>query len=223
MGSSWIDVAPAIVKTALACSPRSVVDIGMGAGKYGFLLREQTDFAHYRNRRDRWKLHIDGVEGFADTVGDHQRAVYNDIFVEEALAFSQTNKRNYDVALVIDIIEHFVPAEGQALIENILKFADYVIVSTPRGYFSQAHENPLEHHRSWWPTAALVELARRCNASVSYAHVWMATVAVFSTRKEAVPVAEAKLRSTLRLARDMVVPERLYYRFLGAVGPTILE
>ena len=52
-----------IVNTVLELGPTRVLDLGMGTGKYGFLLREQTDLAQGRLSRDDWRMRIDGVEG----------------------------------------------------------------------------------------------------------------------------------------------------------------
>jgi predicted TPR repeat methyltransferase len=45
MPSRPLAVAPLIVQATLAVNPSRVLDLGMGTGKYGFLLREQRDLA----------------------------------------------------------------------------------------------------------------------------------------------------------------------------------
>jgi len=221
--SSWIEVAPAIVNTVLTLRPRRVLDLGMGAGKYGFLIREQGDLAAGRTLRRDWQIHIEGVEGYAPTISDHQRCVYDLIHAVDAREFLRDYRGpKYDVCLAIDVIEHFLPEEATALIRGALDVSRYVLISTPRGFFTQhVPGNPLDEHRSWWPKSSLKKLARVCGATMVIAHVYASNVAVFSRGDSLPKIRVGQLRAFLRILRDLSVPEHLYYTLIGGRGPTI--
>lgn len=74
MPTSFIHAVPTIVETVTALSPESILDIGIGFGKYGVLLREALGVAHLRYHREDWKIHdvvlcIDVLEHFEKEKG----------------------------------------------------------------------------------------------------------------------------------------------------------
>ncbi len=212
-----------IVNTVLELQPRRIVDLGMGTGKYGFLLREQTDLAQGRLAREDWQLRIDGVDGYADYIGDHQRSVYDEIFVADVRDFLRDREGEpYDVALLLDIIEHFPPDAAAEFLGEALDAASYVVVSTPKGFYPQADEpNELERHWSWWPKSGLRALAKRCGAEASITQVRMTNLAVFS-RRSAPPAFSTERRYELSsFLKDRLLPEHLYYRAIHKAGPTL--
>jgi len=223
MPSSWIDQVPVIVQSALKLNPKRILDIGLGSGKYGFLMREQTDFALDRPDRKSWKLTIDGVEGYGPNIGDHQKSIYNNITVSEGNKFLKNyTGEKYDLTMAIDIIEHFTPEGGLEFANSILKISDYFLLSTPRGYFRQlGHENELEQHKSWWPSHTLNKLAKHCDAQIKITRVHMSNVAVLSKNKSIPDIGSDVTRNVLRFIRDLIIPETIYYKLINGTGPTI--
>ena len=55
-----------IVELVTLTNPKSVLDIGIGFGKYGFLLREYLELRDGRNKYNDWKRRIDGIEVFEE-------------------------------------------------------------------------------------------------------------------------------------------------------------
>jgi hypothetical protein len=218
MPSGPLEGAALLVDTLLTTGPRRVLDLGMGTGKYGFLLREQHDLAE-----GRWELQIDGVEGYAPYIADHQRAVYDSIIVADVRDFlRETPERSYDVALALDLIEHFPPDEGRDLIRDTLRVAALVAITTPKRFYPQTeHANVLEHHQSWWPRGALRRLARECDATASITQLRMTNMALLSRNGPAPPLRVGRLAGTAAHIKDRLIPERLYYRALGKTGPTL--
>jgi hypothetical protein len=60
--------------------------------------------------------------------------------------------RQYDLALLIDVIEHFEKDDGYQLLERLRAVAHNVILATPYGFAPQddIFGNALEIHRSGW-------------------------------------------------------------------------
>jgi hypothetical protein len=225
MPSGTLSPAQLIVEAVLAARPRRIVDLGMGTGKYGFLIREQTDFAENRLSRDSWELRIDGVEGYPAYIGDHQRAFYDEIIVGDIRDFVRDGEAQaYDVALAIDVIEHLEPADAIEFTRNALRVAGLMVIATPKMFYEQAGEaNSLEQHRSWWPTKALARLAATCDAQSSLARVRGVNVAVLSTHADPPELANLGWSGFVEHLKDSLVPEHLRYRRIRATGPSVLD
>jgi hypothetical protein len=211
MPTSPIATVAPVVQTALSLGPRRVLDLGMGTGKYGFLLREQIDLANKQS------LHLVGVEGWPDYVGDHQRVIYDEIHIEDIRDYLTTAKANgdrFDLTLLLDVIEHFSPDDAVRVVDMALDVSDVLLVSTPPIYYAQDLEVELERHLSWWPVPKLRELAERCNASVDTAEVVHTAFAALSRTRQPRLVYDSPARAFARTLRARVRPMR-------GDGPTI--
>ena len=140
MPSSYVDSVPPIVHLLTRVSPKRVVDIGPGWGKYGLMCRE------YLPGLERLEA-VEVPEGVKPT----QRAIYDAIVTDDVRAVSPTHWADFDLALLIDVIEHMTKAEGRRLVEEIIGQGCQVLVSTPKVFFHQHDEdNPYEEHVSLW-------------------------------------------------------------------------
>ena len=157
MPSSRSNHIPTVLNVVKQLRPASILDIGTGFGKWGFLLREYTDIAssehdHARYSKGNWRVQIDGIEGFEPYVTPVHRYVYDNIYVGDARALLPQLDR-YDVILMCDVIEHLEKPEGTALLKECQRHANRaVIVSTPSKFVPQgpACGNDMEVHRSHW-------------------------------------------------------------------------
>jgi hypothetical protein len=137
--------------------PRSILDIGVGFGKWGHLFREYTDILEAegdpkRYQRENWQVRIDGIEGFPDYLTDMHRYLYNQIHIGDArLIISQIP--TYDLIFLGDVLEHLNKQDGSQLLRDAYARANQaVIVSTPKYETDQGDlcGNELERHRSLW-------------------------------------------------------------------------
>lgn len=133
--------------------PRSVLDIGIGFGKWGFLFREFLDI--YGNgdhwSKKSWKTRIDGIEVYEPYLKDLEKTWYDEIYVGDVLEVIP-DLQDYDLTLMMDVLEHIPKAEGQLLLDIILKKSKKFIVSVPLGDFLYEFkgENKAESHVSIW-------------------------------------------------------------------------
>jgi hypothetical protein len=157
MPSSFYDAIPVVLAAAMELRPRSILDVGIGFGKYGLLFREYLDvsaqttggLAFDPRRRG---VRIDGIEAFQPYVTDLQRAVYDTIYTGEAQALLP-GLGPYDLVFMADVLEHFTKADGRILLSQALAKAHRgVLVVTPAIHFDQGpvFGNPYEVHRSFW-------------------------------------------------------------------------
>jgi 2-polyprenyl-3-methyl-5-hydroxy-6-metoxy-1,4-benzoquinol methylase len=156
-----------IVGFAEQLQPKRVLDVGVGMGQYGFLLRTNLELINLfdirgseatQRPKEQWQIQIDGIEGYAGYFTPVHHYAYNQLFVGDALAMLATlPAASYDLVLAIDILEHFDKAEGYAFLRACQRVCrGAVLVSTPKDFHEQEVEaNPLENHRSHWALADL--------------------------------------------------------------------
>jgi hypothetical protein len=129
--------------------PRRLLDIGVGFGKWGFLLREALDYVEGRVEREQWTVRIDGIDAhrYESPLLDW---VYDDVRIADALDVTD-ELAGYDVVVIGDVIEHFEKEQGVSLLDALLRQNRNVVLTTPLEFFEQHREdNPYEEHRSHW-------------------------------------------------------------------------
>src|SRR5688572_22886724 len=100
---SWVEQA----------SPKTLLDIGIGMGQYGFLLRTKLenvnlfhiegDKARLRSKHE-WSIKIDGIEGFAEYMTPVQEWAYNNIFIADAMdCLASLADNSYELLIAIDV------------------------------------------------------------------------------------------------------------------------
>lgn len=136
-----------------ALQPQSVLDVGVGFGKYGFLVREYLDIYNYRIPREEWRIRLDGVEGYEPYLMPHQRYLYDKLYVGDACSVIDT-LGEYEMIIAGDMIEHQEKARALALLEKLQQHAQkWVLISIPlgRSWPQDAYrDNQYDEHRSDW-------------------------------------------------------------------------
>lgn len=148
-----------IVSIISLLKPKKFVDIGVGFGKYGFLVREYADVncrpgdEEYVYENKRCVIH--GVEGFPKYIGDLQNNIYDKIFIGNALEQVESIDDDYDLIFLIDIIEHFSKKDGEDLLAKLLAKGKNILISTPKNMQEQedVFGNEFEIHRYNWKKA----------------------------------------------------------------------
>ena len=152
MPTSWYQAAPVIVQKAVGLRPSSVLDIGVGFGKYGVLLREAMDIPYERYDKSGWLLRLDGIEAFPGYRNPIHDYAYNSVRyapIQDCL----DDLGSYDVILLIDVLEHFPKEHGMKLLRALLEHTGKaLIVSTPMEPAPQGEYlgNAYEAHLSHW-------------------------------------------------------------------------
>jgi hypothetical protein len=142
MPTSFLDNIPTIVRIVQRLRPHAVLDIGVGMGKFGLLTRE-----YLAGDTGQSAIVVDGIEGFEGYVTDIQRAIYDELFIADVREFD-FRATDYDLYLMVDVIEHFGKEEGHRLLADM---GGTVLVSTPKeDYRAHYEHNPLEDHHSHW-------------------------------------------------------------------------
>jgi hypothetical protein len=157
MPSSRPNTIPTVIHLVRQLKPRSILDVGVGFGKWGHLFREYTDILEAehdpaRYKRSNWKVRIDGIEGYASYITDMHRYLYSEIHIGDACDLIKTLP-HYDLIFIGDVIEHFEKSVGVQFLRDALKLArSAILVTTPKYETGQEDlcGNELERHRSLW-------------------------------------------------------------------------
>jgi len=148
--SSWAHISATIDKI-YALAPTSVLDIGVGFGKWGFLLREYLDVCQNRYNKTEWRTKIDGIEIFAPYITDVHRFLYDNIIIGDVReVISQVD--DYDLIIIGDVIEHLPKPDALLLIDQLVKKGKSILINLPLGVWEQGEVfgNPHEEHVSIW-------------------------------------------------------------------------
>jgi SAM-dependent methyltransferase len=133
--------------------PASVLDIGCGFGRWGFLSRELLDVWDGRTYRNNWKIRIDAVEIFEQYITPLHYHIYDNIYVENVLSILP-NLDTYELIIVGDLLEHFEKEQAVRFLEIVQKKAKKaVLLIVPLGNYWPQQEmngNIWEAHRSVW-------------------------------------------------------------------------
>lgn len=140
MPTSWNHVIPIVCDQLEKRQPATVLDIGVGRGKYGLLSRE---YGHATT--------VDGVEGEPRYITNLLKAIYDHLYVFDIRKGLTEVSKEYDLVTFIDCIEHMSKEDGHKILQH---FACPIIVSTPLENMPQRiEEYPLEDHTSHWTQA----------------------------------------------------------------------
>jgi len=150
--SIQFQITPCVNKI-VGLQPKSVLDVGCGYGKWGYLCREYLDAFYGRWRREDWAARIDGVEYFEPYIQEHQRALYSNIIIGDIRDVC-ADLDEYDLIIAGDVIEHLFKDEAEAVVETLYaKARQMLIVNIPLGEgwdHPEQYGNPAELHRSEW-------------------------------------------------------------------------
>ena len=177
-----------ILNVVDVAKPRSILDVGIGFGGIGFLIRQYFDLKPDKKKGFAdWSIQIDGIEIFEKYITPVHDYIYNDIFIGNALSILGERNLYYDMILAIDLIEHFSKDDGLRFIELSRGGSDIVLVSTPYIYHKQDEEffNTYERHLSGWDASDFKD--RGCR------YIWrndVSMVAVFTDKKFNLPAIE---------------------------------
>ena len=150
-------------------NPKTVLDIGIGFGKWGVLAREYTDIWNQRFYPSEWETFIVGVEVHSkydnpiwdvynlvlggeamQVLHDIQNDVYAGRIKPEEADSAVIPPKYYDMVIMIDVLEHFEKMRGQLLIDKVMELTDKFLVSYSNLPQKDIRDNKFEDHLSTW-------------------------------------------------------------------------
>ncbi len=127
-----------VLHFAIALRPKKVLDIGIGNGTYGYMIRQYLDIGEERIKPKEWELQIDGMdiyEGYRNPIWEY---FYNSVTIGDMRQLIDKVKDNtYDLLLFNDVLEHVTLDDAHTLLDKALKKAKVVITTTPNREYPQ--------------------------------------------------------------------------------------
>lgn len=161
MPSSTPQGLTTMVRMIQEAHPASILDVGVGYGKWGFLCREYLEAYEGRVYPESWSAKLIGIEIFEPYVRGFgwTRSIYNEIYVGDALDVARKLVA-FDLVIAGDVIEHLEKQRAADLIELLKsKALKMLLVSIPLGVCWLDNRvvagNQYEKHRSSWSATEL--------------------------------------------------------------------
>lgn len=152
MPVTWYDCIPAILDKVKSADPQSVLEVGSRLGKYGMLLRETIELPKAYHERDSWRVRIDGIETCLGYQNPLHGYAYNHVYYGNVPDLVNQLSQ-YDVVLLVDVLEHFEKDVGLHLLKSLTKIIrKAIIVSTQEVPNVQEKDisSHVEGHKSSW-------------------------------------------------------------------------
>ena len=104
MPTSTYEQITAVVRYLERVMPMTILDVGLGNGKLGFIARDLLDVMHgQRYKRDEWLVRVDGIEAFPDYVFFFNGATSTEIYTGDAFNVID-NLGTDEVILIGDVL-----------------------------------------------------------------------------------------------------------------------
>ncbi len=156
MGTSNWQTLSYNIELVKKLNPQSILDVGIGFGRWGILFREFLEIWGDGNYTGKWKRTIDGVEIFPGYIKEYHKYFYDNIYIENAAGFIKKTKMKYDLINCGDVIEHFKKDDAEIFIGDCLGKSKHVLINIPAGSRWQQgpiNNNEHERHLSAWSKA----------------------------------------------------------------------
>lgn len=164
-----------VIDAAMAAAPvKTILDVGIGYGKWGFLFHEFLDGHYDRVFPDQWKMEIHGVEIFEPYIKRFPwlKHFYKRIFCADIANLVLTKPRpkglheKYDIIYAGDVIEHLEKTPAVKMLRRLVQMSrKTLILSIPLGAAWMGNKivagNQWEHHRSTWSREEIEGYAAR--------------------------------------------------------------
>lgn len=136
-------------RLCLEVTPQSLIDIGCGSN---------SPIQRFSKRIP----HCVGMDGFLPSIEKSQQLNIHHEYIHGELltSLAKLSSKSYDIAIAMDVIEHFDKSDGWKLWNEMERIArKRVIIFTPNGFLAQGvyDQNPHQLHRSGWTTKEFID------------------------------------------------------------------
>lgn len=150
--SNWQNV-PFCIEALMKIAPARVLDVGVGFGRWGMIVREFCDVWFGRVSPEAWSVDVAGIEAFPKNITPYHEQFYSRVHLGDAADFLRRTDETFDVIIFGDVLEHFRKDVGSELLRRSLDLATYTLVNIPLGeewHQDETYENPYERHLASW-------------------------------------------------------------------------
>lgn len=153
MGTSNWQQIPFCIEALLELSPMRVLDVGVGFGRWGMLVREFCEEWKGRFHREHWQVHLEGIEVFPKNVEEYHHLFYDWVHIGDAAEILENMDASWDLVIFGDVLQEWDKDTAGQMLHTALDRSAYVLVNIPLGpgwERGPLYGNPYEEHRSTW-------------------------------------------------------------------------
>lgn len=136
---------------------KSILEVGIGWGKWGVLFREYLGKLDIMRTEDHWELRLDCVEICQQYIASFKVNLYNHIYPMDVRDFCKEIETwaegwTWDLITLIEVLEHMPIEDGHFVLKTLLPYAHWIVLSTPNRMVKQPVQffHPNEQHVSLW-------------------------------------------------------------------------
>jgi hypothetical protein len=226
MPTSNVFHLPPVIMLAGSLPNSRVLDLGIGMGTYGLMLRTALDIGDGHVAPNTWTRTIEGIEifdAYRNPIWDY---AYDRVHMGD-IRDVLPRRGTYDIIVAGDVLEHFPRAEARTLMDEALRHAQVLIATTPRVEFPQGAwgGNEAETHHCLLEGADFPHLVLTLDAGVTSCFVCTADASLARSVREAALSCPGQLldpvtRFTVRAQRKLRTLRESRSRKAAAVQKT---
>lgn len=131
IGSSTVYSTEWVVERMRERKPESILDIGCGWGRWGFLAREFLELWEHNYQKADWKIEIDAMDVHEGTWTPAHEFIYDHTYTMDVREW--THPSCYDLVIACDVLEHIPKDDSLAVIAKLRESGSSIIVGVPIG------------------------------------------------------------------------------------------
>ena len=163
--SNWQNI-PYCIEIFREFEPKTILDIGVGFGRWGILAREFLEVWYGRNNPKTWQLRVEGIEAFEPAISSYHHAFYNHIHIGDAFDIL-LKVEEFELVILGDVLEHFSPDRADKVLQRCKEIGRLVLLIIPLEkdwHQNEKYGNPFEQHLSVWTDEQLTtpDLLKKC-------------------------------------------------------------
>ena len=117
MGTSNWQQIPFCVEALLDVCPMRVLDVGVGFGRRGMLVREFCEEWKGRTHRENWRVHLEGIEMFPKNIEEYHHLFYDWVHIGDAAQIVERMPDRWDLIICGDVLQ----LRPKEIAEQVLK------------------------------------------------------------------------------------------------------
>jgi len=126
---SWQQI-PFCIEAMVDVSPVKVLDVGIGFGRWGMLVREFCEAPLAGNNDANRRVYLVGVETLRKEIANHASFFYDQVHIGDGVEIIEGMTDRWDLVIFDQPLQHWVVAAVERALNKALDISDYVIVSS---------------------------------------------------------------------------------------------
>lgn len=126
VSTARVQQIPFFVKTMVELAPRRVLEVGVGLGRWGTLIREFCEERNAHVYPGEWRVHLEGIQTLEKNIQDRHLPFYDSVHAATETNVVEFMNEGWELAIITGLPDS--RENGRKILERALAIADYVLV-----------------------------------------------------------------------------------------------